>query len=261
MLPQNDPQLELFTQPPQPVLQPAVLSQPPKVATGPSRTKVIEASLKSHLHPKTAVVWTDNKTTLLSLGTGKNKHHLRIHQMFMSANDDVIIAVSRYFKTGHPPSGQLIDAFIKSQNHLLMHHVKSLPLNTGKGQHHDLHHIQKALSKIYFNNKLELEVQWGRPEHRKRRRSILLGSYDPRTQRITIHPAIDQHFVPELCVARILHHEMCHHAYPAQKTASGRRQVHHRAFKNAESLFVGAMEADAWLDKHIRRILRSKPKK
>ena len=83
-----------------------------------------------------------------------------------------------------------------------MHHVASLPLNTGKGKYHNLHDIQRLLARIYFNNTFTLEVQWGRPEHRKRRRSIQLGSYDPRSKRITIHPSLDQSFVPEMCVAQ-----------------------------------------------------------
>ena len=90
MLPQSDPQLELFSQI-QPAALPPVAPEPePSKPKGPSRTKLIEASLISHLHPKTVVVWTDNKNTLLSQGTGKNKHHLRIHQMFMGASDEVI---------------------------------------------------------------------------------------------------------------------------------------------------------------------------
>ena len=179
--------------------------------------------------------------------------------MFLSGTDELFIAIGKFFKSGHKPSGQIIDDFIRSQEHLLMHHTESLPLNTGKGRHHDLHQIQELLSRVYFKNAFNLEVQWGRPENRKRRRSIQLGSYDPRTERITIHPSLDQKFVPEMCVARILHHEMCHHAFPAIKSPKGRRMVHHQAFREAEALFVGAMEADAWLDKNLRRLLKSRP--
>ena len=38
------------------------------------------------LGPKTQIVWTDNKSTLLSKGSGKNKHQLRVHQMFLSGS-------------------------------------------------------------------------------------------------------------------------------------------------------------------------------
>ena len=158
-----------------------------------------------------------------------------MHQMFLDADLEVITAVGRYFKTGHKKSGAVVDAFIKSRSHLLMHHEGHLPLNTGKGTHHDLHVIQAALNRIYFNGWVELDIQWGSPRrHQKRRRSIQLGSYDARIERITIHPALDKSFIPEICVARVVHHEMCHHVHPAQRSPSGRRLVHHAEFPEAE---------------------------
>ena len=229
-------QLDLFSAMKTPPLAPKETSEPSKPVQRPPRIKMIQTLLRTHLDPRIKIVWTDNKSTLLSRGSGKNKHQIRIHQMFLSGTDELFIAIGKFFKSGHKPSGQIIDDFIRSQEHLLMHHTESLPLNTGKGRHHDLHQIQELLSRVYFKNAFNLEVQWGRPENRKRRRSIQLGSYDPRTERITIHPSLDQKFVPEMCVARILHHEMCHHAFPAIKSPKGRRMVHHQASKVA-SLF------------------------
>ncbi|MBL91253.1 MAG: hypothetical protein CMH56_05495 [Myxococcales bacterium] len=264
MIPPSETQLSLFgttttrledKDPPPPAKGTTAAKE--KTANTISHSKMVQDTLKQFLGPKTQLVWTDNKSVLLSQGSGKNKHTFRMHQMFMEADEKVIVAIGRYFKTGHKPSGQLVDTFIKAHSHLLMHHEGSLPLNTGKGEHHDLHVIQEALSRIYFNGKVNLDIQWGRPRRQKRgRRSIQLGSYDARVQRITIHPSLDKAFIPEMCVARIVHHEMCHHVYPAQRSPSGRRMVHHKTFLEAEAQFVGAEEADAWLDRNLNKILR-----
>ena len=259
MCPEPNPQLSLFgaVETPSKAADDPVVKPRSVAAEGLSHSKKITETLRQYLGAEIKVVWTDNRTVLLSQGSGKNKNTLRMHQMFLDADLEVITAVGRYFKTGHKKSGAVVDAFIKSRSHLLMHHEGHLPLNTGKGTHHDLHVIQAALNRIYFNGRVELDIQWGSPRrHRKRRRSIQLGSYDARIERITIHPALDKSFIPEICVARVVHHEMCHHVHPAQRSPSGRRLVHHAEFLEAERQFVGAEEADAWIDRNIDRILR-----
>ena len=125
------------------------------------------------------------------------------------------------------------------------------------GRTHDLGPIFLALNRAYFDGAIAADITWGRPgkKHGRSRRSITLGSFDERARRITIHPVLDEPSVPELCVARVVHHEMVHAKIPPEREG-GRRLVHGPRFRALEAKFVGATEADDWLDAHLDALLR-----
>ena len=107
---------------------------------------------------------------------------------------------------------------------------------------------------------ISADITWGASAGR-RRTSITLGTYDDRASRIQIHPALDQAFVPRLCVARIVHHEMLHAKHPPSVGRDGRRVVHGAAFRKEETTFPGASEADVWFDLNLERLLRYRQKR
>lgn len=223
-----------------------------------SRTRLLEEAIKARLGPHTRVVLTDARTVLASQSVKRGVRTVRLHQMFLDAPHEVRDALARFLEDGNRRAGKLVDAFIEGREHLLALHSEPLPPNAHEGENHDLLEIFHELNARYFDGRIEAELTWGNTGsfRGRSRSSITLGSYDYRAKRITIHPVLDQPLVPRLCVARILHHEMCHARHPAEQTPSGRRIVHTPAFRREEARFEGAREADAWLDANLEAILR-----
>lgn len=229
-----------------------------KVEKRVSRTRLLEDAIKERLGPHTRVVLTDTRTVLASQSVKRGVRTVRLHQMFLDAPHDVRDALARFLVDGNRRAGKVVDAFIEDREHLLALHADPLPPDAHQGENHDLLEIFQELNARYFDGAIEAELTWGSygSFRGRSRQSITLGSYDYRAKRITMHPVLDQPLVPRLCVARILHHEMCHARHPAEETPNGRRIVHTAAFRREEARFEGAKEADAWLDANLDSILR-----
>lgn len=235
-----------------------VRGEPRVVEKRVSRARLLEDAIKQQLGPQTRVVLTDARTVLASQSVKRGVRTVRLHQMFLDAPHDVRDALARFLVDGNRRAGKVVDAFIEDREHLLALHADPLPPDAHEGENHDLLEIFHELNARYFDGRIEAELTWGSTGSFRgtSRQSITLGSYDYRAKRITIHPVLDQPLVPRRCVARILHHEMCHARHPAEETPSGRRVVHTRAFRREEARFEGAQEADAWLDANLDAILR-----
>ena len=129
------------------------------------------------------------------------------------------------------------------------------------GIYHNLDIIYAHLNALYFESQISASIAWGR--HRtspnRRKYSIRLGSYEPNSRHITIHPALDQAAVPRLCVERIVYHEMLHQKFPEKRVSRSKRSIHTPEFRAAEKLFLGADLADAWFKSNIEQILAYAP--
>ncbi len=222
------------------------------------KSKQLEAAIQKEIGRKTRVVIVDNRSTLLSQSKKNGWTTVRVHQLFLDADAQFFKILAKYLNTGQKSAGQEIDAFIASRSHFLDHHISALADNAHIGAHHDLKTTFDRLNEIYFSSAVQAELAWGQigSFRGRKRRSIILGSYDSRAARITMHPALDQAQVPKICVARVLHHEMLHAVFPERKSTSGRRILHGTEFKRAEALFMDAKEADQWLDTNLDQLLR-----
>jgi hypothetical protein len=235
---------------------PAKTDEPPRLP----RTKALQRALEQRLGRHIRVVITDTKSTLLSQSQRHGQHVVRIHQMFLDGSDDIFADLARFLASSDKGAGLRLDAFIDEQEHLLHQHVVELNPLAHVGRVHDLRIAMTTINRTYFDDAIVAEITWGQPGKTKRRRSITLGTYDDRAKRITIHPALDQAFVPTLCVERIVHHEMLHAFHPPEQTYGGRRVVHTAAFRRAEAGFQSASVADQWFLQHLDRLLRFRTK-
>jgi hypothetical protein len=227
-----------------------------------SRTRALVEEIKRHL-PAAKVIITDNRTILLSQSVRDGLRVVRAHQMFLDAPEPVRRAVGHFLAHGDRRSGAVVDAFVEAQAHLLHLAVRPLPQGAHRGSAHDLLPIYSTVNRAYFADGIDVEIGWGQPgkaqNGRRQRRSITFGSFDARARRIVIHPVLDHAEVPEVCVARVVHHEMLHAHHGAARDAGGRRIVHGPAFRADEARFHAAREADAWFDHHLEALLRWRP--
>lgn len=127
-----------------------------------------------------------------------------------------------------------------------------------KGLYYDLAPMFEALNERFFKQKnIFARLRWGKKRSGSNlsKRSIRLGSYQPSSKIITIHPCLDQAIVPSICVERILFHEMLHQHFPAKKCKSGRMLVHYREFYEFEKKYPYLKEADLWIKANLQRLL------
>jgi hypothetical protein len=225
-----------------------------------SRTRRLVDAITS-LIPGARVVLTDTRSVLLSQSERDGVRTIRVHQMFLEADDEVRRAVALYLATGNHRAGEVVDAFTKGRVHLLEWTARPFKDGAWRGAHHDLLVHYDAINARYFADRIVAEIGWsqaGAPTAR-RRSSITFGSYDHRARRIVIHPVLDAVHVPPIVVARIVHHEMLHAKHGEIITENGRRVVHSKAFRAEEATFHGAAEADRWIDTHLEALLRWRP--
>lgn len=128
------------------------------------------------------------------------------------------------------------------------------------GIYHCLNRIFSELNQEYFSSEIFAEIAWGQAGSfaGRRRTSIRLGSYHIKNKFITIHPALDQAFVPRICVARIVYHEMLHQKHETIRVR-GKNRIHTPAFKQEEKLFSAAELADKWFKANLEKILKFNP--
>ncbi len=105
----------------------------------------------------------------------------------------------------HRPS---LNRAIRNFDHLLLERKPKPPLPP-EGKYYDLRRMFDSLNCEFFGGKLETEITWMqtmRPMGKK----MTLGIYDENLNRISIHPCLDDSFVPPCFIETIVYHEMLH---------------------------------------------------
>jgi hypothetical protein len=212
-------------------------------------------------NPGARVRIIDARTRLLHTTDRDGVRTFHVHKLFLDTDDAERAAVARYLATGCRRAGAVVDAVIRRQRFLLDFTADPLPPDAHVGRTHDLAVIRDDVSRAYFDSALTAGITWASPPRggKKVRRSITYGTYDHRERRIAIHPALDDADVPVLVVARVVHHELLHAKHGEDTDEHGRRVLHSNAFRADEALFIGAAEADAWLDRNLERMLAWRP--
>jgi len=113
-------------------------------------------------------------------------------------------------------------------------------LSSAPGSHHDLPSLLKQVRAEYFTDDLEASIVWGRAPRRRtrrKRRSIVFGSWWEEQKRIRIHPALDKPWVPEEFIRYIIYHELCHAVARPSQGRGRKRRIHHPEFKALENRY------------------------
>jgi hypothetical protein len=221
---------------------------------------LLERKLRELLGREVSLALTDNGRSMLSLRHRHDEAHVRLHHMFLHADEVTLRAVAGYLQ-GRPGAAVAhLRAFVDDHRSL----IKRPPPRQRKlrpiGHHHDLRAIFDVLNASYFDGAIEARVSWGkngRPIGRRRRRScIKLGSYRHRDALIHVHPVLDAAWVPAFFVEYIVYHEMVHHVVEAP-SRGGRRALHGPEFRARERQFARYDEALGWERDNLDRLLSS----
>lgn len=187
---------------------------------------------------------TDNSTTMLSVREKEKTIFVRLHAMFLDAQDDVIKEIAGFIKDRKSET-PLLRKFIK-QNSSKVRNVapKRITVNP-LGKHHNLDEIYESLNNYYFGGALFCPITWGTQSNRYAVRKRTLGSYSRNTNTIRINPILDRKKVPRYFIEFVVYHEMLH-ADMGIAEKNGRRLIHPEEFRKREKLFILYEKATEW---------------
>lgn len=204
-------------------------------------------TLIEYFHKKTGMginlAITDNATSMISVRKNKKNIFVRMHWIFLSADNLLLEEISSFIKTakGQTP---LINQFVKTN----IHNIKSKPrkktILRSKGRYHDLKKIYEELNKKYFAEKVMAHIGWGRKSPRSSKKRTI-GSYSKETNTILINPILDRRYVPKYYIQFVVYHEMLH-CDIGDNISKKRRSIHSKEFKKRERMFKDYEKAVLW---------------
>jgi hypothetical protein len=210
---------------------------------------------------------TNNVSTLISLRPAPGGvMKLSLHHMFLDAPPEVRKALAAWVRRPRARKpGDVLDDFIRAQAHLVQRPTKPRQQRLiTQGKHHDLQALFDRVNAEEFGGAMTAAITWGRMPPPRKRRSIRFGSYSPAENLIRMHPLLDQEFVPRFFVEYIVFHEMLHEFFGIEETASGRRSIHPKVFRDRERHYKLYDLATAWLKQpqNLRKLLHiSRPRR
>ena len=215
-------------------------------------------ALATRLGQPIRLIVTDNRSTMLVARPKGGRLELRLHHMFLTADENILDAVADYLSGNASKAAATIDQFVEEHRSGFVAPGPPQEALRSNGRHHDLRAIADDLASRHFGAGAGFRITWGkRVQLKRRQRSLQLGTYLPEERLIRIHPVLDQSWVPQFFVEAVVFHEMLHHDMPAV-VQNGRRHYHTRAFRKRERSFEYHAAAQKWEKENLWRLLRGK---
>ncbi len=231
----------------------------PEHETGRSRS-VLERRLGELMARPISLTLTDNERTMISARRRGDVEHVRLHHMFVEADEPVVRALAAFLKDGDRLASQHLEHYVGQRRDRIRTRPRRKAALSGNGSHHDLAKVFDYLNARYFDDGVDAEIGWGRhgraPGKRRRRRSIKLGSYRQSDATIRVHPVLDAAWVPEFFVEYVVYHEMLHHVIGIP-VEDGKRRMHTAEFRRRERGYARYQEATSWERDNLERLLSS----
>lgn len=129
-------------------------------------------------------------------------------------------------------------------------------VTSAKGEVYDLNKMFESLNYYYFSSALKKPtLTWSAKKTYR-----ILGHHDATHNTIVVSKSLDSTSVPKFVVEYIVFHEMLHIYHPA-KVINGRRYHHTPAFRASERKFEHYVEAEAWIERSVRKLKRDAKRK
>lgn len=207
-----------------------------------------ESHVAEYLQKKTGrritLVVTDNATSLISFRRRDEGVAVRLHRMFLGADERILDEVAGFVKNRRSPMPHT-RVFINGNRHKLKTAAPRKVTISVRGRRYDLQVIFDRLNAQYFGGAVTAAITWGRKGPRRFPARRTLGTYMEDRNLIRIHPVLDSRRVPLYYVEFIVYHEMLH-AVMESEVKNGRRRIHAKEFKKRERLFAHYDRACQW---------------
>lgn len=190
------------------------------------------------------VVFTENTSSMLSYRKTAACLAVRMHRMFLSADEAVLAEIAAFIKNRRAAT-PLMRIFIRAHGHLIGQARQHRTIVITEGRVHDLAAPFAEINRRYFHESITAAITWSSRPPRSGVQKRNLGSYDRRRDLIRISRYLDRKAVPHYYVAYVVYHEMLHAAVGTQQK-NGRTVMHSAEFRRREKLFHDYERAMAW---------------
>jgi len=193
---------------------------------------------------------TDNTVSMLSIRQKKKNDILvRLHWMFLHADNDILKEIADFIKNKNVKTPALVK-FIRENRKCIRERVCRPCAINAQGKYFKLNEIFDFLNKRYFDDRIKATINWGKKRYRWYKGKRTLGSYDVNNNMIRINTVLDRKAVPRYFIEFIVYHEMIH-ADMNLKKDKGRKIIHTKEFKIREQLFEKYKKAILWEKRHL----------
>jgi hypothetical protein len=186
---------------------------------------------------------------------------VRMNERFAEAPPEIRAATAAWLRSGKRAKRacRLLDEYVAVLCERLAADPHPLPAARPRGTAHDLSELgAELLATDLAGERFPLgapRLTWGR--RGRAGRQLQLGSFDPESNLVRLHPVLDQAAVPRSFVRYVLFHELLHATMPTARPEDGRAIHHPPAFRRRESAYPGYAAALRWQDANLRELLRS----
>ena len=178
---------------------------------------------------------TDNSYSILTMMEEKASVKLRLHRMFLSASNDVLVEIANYIENSRIKT-PLIRSYINQNTHRIKRKTSKNISLRHIGKYHNLLDTYNTLNREYFNGNINASITWGAVRRKRGTKKSTLGSYSYANKVIRVNPMLDSKRVPVYYLRFIIYHEMLHADLGVDATG-GRNFYHTREFRRREKLF------------------------
>ena len=207
------------------------------------------------------LVFTNNRSTMISFSHRQGRYQVRLHRLFRHADEQVLKVLARFILGRRTKDSKLLDQFIADHQDEIQASRRDRPRRLKeKGQHHDLKAHLTNVATTYFGGVTDVRIGWTRirrQKSRRRRRTVsrALATYSYEDQTIRVSPVLDAANVPDYVVDWIIYHELLHHVLPVRRVG-GKNQYHTAQFRALERAFKDFDRAKEWESAHLDQLLR-----
>jgi len=222
-----------------------------------------EVSLSAALGARVEVRYGRSTREVIQLRREPQRICVRLSGLMASAPPEIEAALAEWIR-GRGRRGvaqRELDRWIDAQLREQARRAAPTLALEPKGEHHDLAALRDDVRQREFADDFHATapppIGWGRAGRSRSRRSLRLGSFDPFSYSVRVHPVLDSPAAPRFFVRYIVFHELLHAALDQPPDDKGRRRVHGPAFRARERQFADYERALTWEKEHIHALIAS----
>ena len=218
----------------------------------------MKTRLISLLKSPVSITITNNTRSIISVKRKDKAYLVRLHHMFLDADDNVLKALAEFIMGNTEDTGKILRSYIKGNEGKIRKKnstptPRQISIKT-QGSYFNLLNAFNRLNHSYFQDKVDCRITWGYRRPSSGQKSVRLGSYSHKSSMIRINPLLDRSFVPGYVIDNIIHHEMLHN-FTGFIDINGRNLSHHKTFREMEKKFIHGEKARSWIKNKMKRLL------
>ncbi len=201
------------------------------------------------------IKWTKNIRRAMEIYTEENVLIFRLHELFMYAPDEVHKAIAGCAIKTTEKRKKIIKDFAEMKMTDMAENANKAKVRlVSKGEWRDLDAIMRGLNEKYFGGTVDARIGWAKRRLAKGKKRVIMGSYNPFSNIIRIHPVLDDWEAPIYVLEYTIYHEMVHAKLKVMYKGK-RKSFHNDEFYELLNRYEHKKDAEAWEKEKLEKLL------